>query len=179
MAFSRVAQVAADLDRIVQRLDNSRTQPDQAWALNPAWAGPDHDVTGNNARTRPPWRRRGTLARPLDRSTVDKTSRSTTRTRSGRNTKCTDRLCRPAQAAARARRCVALAWWPGEGATVTDSAAPGGQWYWDQAGAGRIRWAASRIFKADGAETGQMYSISEVVARSAHGRAWGAFAFRG
>src|ERR1700689_3344402 len=43
MAVSRVAQVAADLDRIVQRLDNSRTQPDQAWALNPAWASPSRD----------------------------------------------------------------------------------------------------------------------------------------
>jgi hypothetical protein len=65
MAFSRVAQVVADLDRIVQRLDNSRTQPDQAWALNPAWARPDHDVTGNNTRTSPPWRRRRTLARSV------------------------------------------------------------------------------------------------------------------
>jgi hypothetical protein len=35
MAFSQVAQVAADLDRIVQRLDNSRTQPDQAWGAEP------------------------------------------------------------------------------------------------------------------------------------------------
>ncbi len=40
MAFSRVAQVVADLDRIVQRLDNSRTQPDQAWGAEPCWGEP-------------------------------------------------------------------------------------------------------------------------------------------
>jgi hypothetical protein len=40
MAFSRVAQVVADLDRIVQRLDNSRTQPDQAWGAEPCFGEP-------------------------------------------------------------------------------------------------------------------------------------------
>jgi hypothetical protein len=40
MAFSRVAQVVADLDRIVQRLDNSRTQPDQAWGDEPCLGEP-------------------------------------------------------------------------------------------------------------------------------------------
>jgi hypothetical protein len=35
MALSRVAQAVADLDRIVQRLDNSRTQPDQTWGAEP------------------------------------------------------------------------------------------------------------------------------------------------
>jgi hypothetical protein len=38
MVFSRVAQVVADLDRIVQRLDDSRTQPDQAWGAEPCLA---------------------------------------------------------------------------------------------------------------------------------------------
>ena len=40
MAFSRVAQVVADLDRIVQRLDNSRTQLDQAWGAEPCLGEP-------------------------------------------------------------------------------------------------------------------------------------------
>ena len=40
MALSRVAQVVADLDRIVQRLDNSRTQPDQAWDAEPCLGEP-------------------------------------------------------------------------------------------------------------------------------------------
>jgi hypothetical protein len=40
MAFSRVAQVVADLDRIVQRLDNSRTQPDQAGGVAPCVGEP-------------------------------------------------------------------------------------------------------------------------------------------
>ncbi len=40
MALSRVAQVVADLDRIVQRLDNSRTQPDQAWGAEPCLGQP-------------------------------------------------------------------------------------------------------------------------------------------
>ena len=39
-ALGRVAQVVADLDRIVQRLDNSRTQPDQAWAAEPCLGEP-------------------------------------------------------------------------------------------------------------------------------------------
>jgi hypothetical protein len=33
--------------------------------MNPAWVSPDHDVAGNNTRTSPPWRRRGTLARAV------------------------------------------------------------------------------------------------------------------
>jgi hypothetical protein len=40
MAFSRVAQVVADLDRIIQRLDNSRVQPDQAWGAEPCLGEP-------------------------------------------------------------------------------------------------------------------------------------------
>jgi hypothetical protein len=39
-AFSRVAQVVADLDRIVQRLDISRTQPDRAWGDEPCLGEP-------------------------------------------------------------------------------------------------------------------------------------------
>jgi hypothetical protein len=39
-AFSRVAQVVADLDRIVQRLDVSRPQPDQAWGDEPCGGEP-------------------------------------------------------------------------------------------------------------------------------------------
>lgn len=40
MAFSRVARVVADIDRIVQRLDNCRTQPDQAWGAEPCLGEP-------------------------------------------------------------------------------------------------------------------------------------------
>ena len=39
-AFSRVAQVVADLDRIVQRLDVSRAQPEQAWGDEPCVGEP-------------------------------------------------------------------------------------------------------------------------------------------
>ena len=40
MAFSRVAQVVADLDRLVQRVNNSHTQPDQAWGAEPCLGEP-------------------------------------------------------------------------------------------------------------------------------------------
>jgi hypothetical protein len=94
MAFSRVAQAVADLDWIVQRLDNSRTQPDQAWGAEtllgrvltttlPAIAQEParHDADGER------WPGR------VDRSSVDKTSRSTTRTRSGRKRSTRTWIC--------------------------------------------------------------------------------------
>jgi mannose-6-phosphate isomerase-like protein (cupin superfamily) len=45
---------------------------------------------------------------------------------------------------------------------MAETAQAGVRWCWDRARGGPIRWGAwLRSFKADGVETGQMYSISE------------------
>src|ERR1700733_4068379 len=63
--MTRVARGRDNFLMVTGRQPATRRPRIRRGALNPAWARPDHDVTGNNTRTSPPWRRRGTLARSV------------------------------------------------------------------------------------------------------------------